>query len=348
MIGRVVFSVGLALVAAQPAIADLGPVPVPTPPLPSVPAPSVPSVPSLPSVPALPAPSLPATPAVPHQVPTRVPAVPKLIPRPATPQSSSGSSSSSAPGAGRTPSSASGPRTAPSTSAGSGRAVRSSSVASGSGSSGGRSAAGRAQARGRAAARSSGSPAQRRVARERRLRRTVRRLGTCLDDLPTLERRVLELRTGLGPGRARNREGVARALDLSTRRVTRLERRGVRRLRAACGTPSPPTASSAPSTATPVAAGPGFFRAVFRAAAMVQGDDRVEVKAEHESSADTGGGERASGTGAAELAPAAAAEPPVAALSRDGGSNLAIPLLVLIALVAIGLPALGALATRRD
>ena len=71
-------------------------------------------------------------------------------------------------------------------------------------------------------------------------------------------------------------------LDLSTRRVTRLERRGVRRLRAACGTPSPPstpTASSAPSTATPVAAGPGFFRAVFTAAAMVQGDDRVEVKA---------------------------------------------------------------------
>ena len=55
--------------------------------------------------------------------------------------------------------------------------------------------------------------------RERRLRRTVTRLRACLDGLPTLERRVLVLRAGLGPRRPRPRARVARVLDLSTARV---------------------------------------------------------------------------------------------------------------------------------
>ena len=57
--------------------------------------------------------------------------------------------------------------------------------------------------------------------RERRLRRTVTRLRACLDGLPTLERRVLVLRAGLGPGRPRARARVARVLDLSGARVRR-------------------------------------------------------------------------------------------------------------------------------
>jgi hypothetical protein len=66
----------------------------------------------------------------------------------------------------------------------------------------------------------------------RRLRRTVLRFSSCLDDVSSLQRRVLKLRAGVGAGPARSRRRVARRLDLRPRRVMRLERTGLRKVRA--------------------------------------------------------------------------------------------------------------------
>ena len=73
------------------------------------------------------------------------------------------------------------------------------------------------------------------------LRTTVKTASRCLDDLSTPQRRVLKLRAGLGAA-PRSRRGVARRLDITVRRVTRLERTGLSRLRTltgqgACGAP---------------------------------------------------------------------------------------------------------------
>jgi hypothetical protein len=84
-------------------------------------------------------------------------------------------------------------------------------------------------ARAGAAARSPRAIRRARV-RQRHLRRTVQRLAGCLDELPAAERRVLVLRAGIG-GRARTRRAVARTLHRSSRRIRRVERRGVGRLR---------------------------------------------------------------------------------------------------------------------
>ena len=69
----------------------------------------------------------------------------------------------------------------------------------------------------------------------------VTRLSGCLDELSTGQRRVLVLRAGLGAraGTA-SRRAVARRLDITVRRVGRLERSGLRQARAlsragACG-----------------------------------------------------------------------------------------------------------------
>jgi hypothetical protein len=70
------------------------------------------------------------------------------------------------------------------------------------------------------------------VARDRRLRRTVLALPACVQRLAPLERRVLVLRAGVGARAPRSRRRVARRLDLSVRRVARVERAGLRRLRA--------------------------------------------------------------------------------------------------------------------
>jgi Sigma-70, region 4 len=72
--------------------------------------------------------------------------------------------------------------------------------------------------------------AQRRRA-ERRLRRAVQRVSGCLDELPSTQQRVLELRAGLGEASPRTRRGVARELDIRVQRVRRIERRGLRRAR---------------------------------------------------------------------------------------------------------------------
>jgi hypothetical protein len=86
--------------------------------------------------------------------------------------------------------------------------------------------------------------------RDRRLRRLVLALPACVQRLSSLEHRVLVLRAGVGAGAPRSRARVARRLDLSVRRVTRVERAGVRRLRAlgrshgCAGTPASPSAAA--------------------------------------------------------------------------------------------------------
>jgi hypothetical protein len=81
------------------------------------------------------------------------------------------------------------------------------------------------------------TPAQRRVLeravarRERKLLAAVRRLQACLPALETTQRRVLVLRSGVGPGQRHSVVAVARKLDIRAIRVVRLERRGVRTLR---------------------------------------------------------------------------------------------------------------------
>jgi hypothetical protein len=65
------------------------------------------------------------------------------------------------------------------------------------------------------------------------VRETVRRYSGCLGELPLREARVLVLRAGIGPGPALSRARTGDRLDIPTRRVARLERRGLRHLRAA-------------------------------------------------------------------------------------------------------------------
>jgi hypothetical protein len=93
--------------------------------------------------------------------------------------------------------------------------------------------------------------------RERRLRRTVRRLSGCLDALATGSRRVLVLRAGLGAHGPLSRRAVAERLDATVPQVARDERRGLRDLRGAaragsCGAAMQLAAtSSAGSAASP-------------------------------------------------------------------------------------------------
>jgi hypothetical protein len=184
---------------------DVPELPVPELPVPEVPVPDVP-LPEVPAVPAPPAPQLPPAPAVPPPPP----------PPPAAPQAPSSSAGS--------PSAAPAPAASP-------RAAAPSSASPGSGPA-------RPAARGAApSARSDGAvrrrPARaRKPAAERRLRGTVRRLAGCLDGLRQRQRRVLVLRTGLGPRAPMSRARVGVRLDLPVARVARIERRGVRRLRA--------------------------------------------------------------------------------------------------------------------
>lgn len=109
------------------------------------------------------------------------------------------------------------------------------SAASGGGGGGGggsSSGGGAAGARASSGGEATRTPAQRRRRKTRKLERTVARLSGCLDQLSTGQRRVLVLRAGIGSARAHSRRGVARTLDISVRRVRRLERGGLREARA--------------------------------------------------------------------------------------------------------------------
>ena len=181
-----------------------------------------------------------------------------------------------------------------------------------------------------------------------RLRTSVALLDSCLDGGPALEHRVLELRSGLGPRRPCSRAGVGRALDLSPRRGGRLERRGLRRLRGLgrggpCGggaaQPAAPTAIWEEPTALAAALGP------FGAPSS---PDRIEVKAEHESSGSAREGAPADLGPSAELGPATPPSAAVVNRAGDGGTDLTIPVLLLVALACISFAVRNAVRASRD
>jgi hypothetical protein len=226
----------VALACAQPAMADLGLPSAPSlPPVPTVTPPTaldpvvdaVPTVAPLPPppVPQLPDTSLPQAPGVPDVTGgSNLPSTPTRAPStsqggggaPGSPSSSGRPGSASAGGAGG--SAADGG----SGGAGGGGAGAPTQAGSGAPASGGRVSGGAASAR---------RTAVRQARRERRLRRTVHGLQSCLGSLDESPRRVLVLRAGIGAVAPQSRSRVARRLDISARRVARLERRGVRELR---------------------------------------------------------------------------------------------------------------------
>jgi hypothetical protein len=291
----------------------------------------VPQAPELPPLPAVPVPP------VIDELPAPVPALPPVaVPLPAAPAAPTGGGTS-AHSVGRTAPLGSGSRPAPVVAARDrtppAHAAPSRTVAP---------PAGGARSAGRPAAVASArrvTPQARR--RERRLRRTVRRLRACLGGLPALERKVLVLRSGLGPRHARSRAQVARTLDLSPRRVRRVERRALRRLREGCAR-RPAAVPSEPAALAPAA--PAFARTVLAAttfAAPSGEPDRQAVKGEHQSSRDSAPS-RSSGPEPALAPPAKPrpGRPPAAAIvNRDGETDLTLPLLLAAAAVALVLAA---------
>lgn len=99
--------------------------------------------------------------------------------------------------------------------------------------------------------------------RERRFRHAVVRLWACSYAVSAVQRRVLVLRTGLGDGSALSVKGVAKALSLSSGRVVRAERAGLRSLHranrsdgCAMGSPQPAIAREAQAFLTLATAPP--------------------------------------------------------------------------------------------
>jgi hypothetical protein len=244
----------LALGVAIPTVADAQLPPVPDvpdlPPVPEVPVPEIPDPPPLPDPPDLPAP--PPAPEVPE------------VPAPSLPAPGGGSGGGGSSGGG-----GGGGGSAPATGGGGGGGSAGAPAGGGGGGGGGSGGGGRTAAAGSSAGRGAGPSSARRRARtlahrrraERRLRRTVARLGGCLDELPSSERRVLALRAGLGAARPRSRRGVARALHIRVQRVRRLERRGLRHARAlartdACGSTAGGSSAIVAGPPTPAGAGP--------------------------------------------------------------------------------------------
>jgi hypothetical protein len=158
------------------------------------------------------------------------------------------------------------------------------------------------------------------------LRETVTRASRCLDDLSTGQRRVLTLRAA-----SRSRRGVARRLDISVRRVTRLERTGLARLRtlSARGACSAATASTTVSQASYAPPAAGSAAAVKPSGS---GGDRPR-RAERETSGgrDDGGGEAQGGV---DTPPRSGGVAGVTQTNPAGGVDLMLPLL-LLALAAV-------------
>ena len=246
----VVVALGLALVVAESAVAQVGPVPtpqlpkppelpVPLPEVPSVPVPSVPSVP----VPSVPVPSVPAPPAA-NRLPVPAPQVPAVrVPRPAA-TASTRPAARAADSVSRAAPSGSGGRSGPS----SRRAWGTRGGSLRAGPEPVPRACGR-RAGGRGAARRRRGGGCRAGARPRGAARTAAGAAPSAAaapdgrPLPRLPRRPAGARApGARPAdrasargdRARARAWAA-ALDISARRVGRLERRGLRRLRGLCG-----------------------------------------------------------------------------------------------------------------
>lgn len=276
---RALIGVAFATIAvAAPAFAQL---PVPTVQVPPVPTVQVPPVPTV----QVPVPTV-QVPIPTVQVPIPTAAAPAPAPTSSAPQgappASSGSGGSSTGSGGGAASNSAGSNGAGSNSAGSAESGGGSSSSGGAASSrsdepdssssrdrgsSARDKASRGPASPSRVDLARATPAERRAAkREQRLRETVTRARGCLDDLPSGQRRVLTLRAGVGAEPARSRTSVARRLDVSVRRVARLERAGLRKLRSlarggGCGAPATtssfvPHADTAPAAGNAVAAAP--------------------------------------------------------------------------------------------
>jgi hypothetical protein len=172
----------------------------------------------------------------------------------------------------------------------------------------------------------------------------VRQLGGCLDGLAPRTRRVLVLRVGLGAARPHGRAAVANLLDLSVRRVTRIERRGIRTLRrlgrstSCASAPSTGTAPTFASAGTTVAGPP--TPGSLMAAATGRRDHRSAPGKASPSSPDTGG---VLDESTDRTAPTAAA--PISPIATPHGSDLTVIALALALAVAL---AAGLLAIRRE
>jgi hypothetical protein len=89
------------------------------------------------------------------------------------------------------------------------------------------------------------------------LRHIVLSFQDCLGSVPQSERRVLRLRAGVGIARTRTRAEVAHLTGMRRARVARLERRGLKRLRALSGAGTCMSAGSAAPAGVPVQANAG-------------------------------------------------------------------------------------------
>lgn len=181
--------------------------------------------------------------------------------------------------------------------------------------------------------------------RERRFRHAVVRLWACSYSVSAVQRRVLVLRTGLGGGSALSVKGVAKALSVSSGRVVRAQRAGLRGLRranrsdgCALGSPQPAIARDAQAFLTVATAPPLASVEQFADAAAGRAAPRNSV-------AGAVLGERvvSSGTNDRTRLPlhTAAAVP----ISADAGS-LPLPLLLIVFLLVIAAAGLVLLRQR--
>lgn len=252
---------------------------------------------------------------------------------------SGGSAGGGGSGAGGGASSGSGSGSAPGGSAGGGG--DSASDGSGDGASRGRETD---RPRSRSGARrdestSRARPADRVAQREQRLRETVSRAASCLGELPSAQRRVLTLRAGVGARPARSRSSVARRLDVTVRRVARLEHAGLRRLRTLAAR------GGCAVTGAPVTVGSG---------APVAGTEPVVREApDHDGRRRTQDDERdrrrtPSSTGGVDAAPSPGAGGVAGVTRSNPASPESIDLLVPLIVLALGGIVFAALRTRRQ
>ena len=334
-----------------PAGAQL-PVPTPTVPTPTVPTPPVPT-PTVPTptvpVPTVPTPTVPTPPPVRVPAPAPAPSVPSVtVPSVKTPSVSTpaGTVQSTSTPSVSTPSvttpkvAAPGSATTRSGAGSTGTGSGSGSPSSGSGGSAGGpgggatgtagSTSGGATSPGTGATGSDGKStrggssnakpktrAARVQQRERILRSTVLRFRGCLSRVPRSERRVLSLRAGVGRLRAHTRSQVARITHLRRARVIKLERRGLRRLRALNRAGACQDAGAA-TTAMTVAPGTGTGTPAPPAGTS---GDRSAVLAEHHSSASKDSGSQ----GKPERAELSISRP---STSGPGGSSFDLALVL--------------------
>ncbi len=166
------------------------------------------------------------------------------------------------------------------------------------------------------------------------LRTTVKTASRCLDDLSSPQRRVLKLRAGLGAS-PRSRRGVARRLDITVRRVTRLERTGLSRLRTltgqgACGAPVQTVAAA------------NFAPAAPNTDAAIQPTGKGERTGSGTKVRNRGDGDKTEvndGTGSVDTPERRGGVAGVAQTNTPGGFDLTLPLLLLTAAIVAALVA---------